>query len=52
MKSDIAITAGDTPGTQKVVVKSTKELTKKQLVKAMGAQATKFVVTDVKEAKG
>jgi hypothetical protein len=49
LAKDIKITAGDKPGTQKVVLKSTKELTKDQLVKAMGAKSKRFVVTTVKK---
>jgi hypothetical protein len=45
---DIKITAGEKPGTQKVVVKSTKKLTKEEAVKAMGDQKERFVVVKVK----
>jgi len=49
LKKDIKISAGDKPGTQKVVLKSTKELTKEQLTTAMGSKKERFVVQDVKK---
>ena len=49
LNKDIVITAGDTPGTQKVVFKATTELDKAKLSAAMGAKKTRFVVTKVTE---
>ena len=48
---DIKIEAGDKPGTQKVTFKSTKKITKKAAVAAIGDKADRFVVKNVKEAK-